>query len=219
VVLASTSPRRRDLLGRLGLPFVVVPSGVEEEGATGTPAEVVLTLARAKAAAVAAGRGAGLVIGSDTVVVLGDTIIGKPGDAAEARATLRRLRGAAHTVYTGLAVIDAATGHAVARVVSTIVVMADYDEAAITAYVATGEPLDKAGSYAAQGRGAALIARVAGCHANVVGLPLCATAAALAAHGLIVPAPPPVCTLPDGRPCPRLADEPRLPPRRAGGAG
>jgi septum formation protein len=204
LILASGSPRRQRLLSALQVSFVVAPSGVDEAVAPALePAVVVRQLARAKAAAVAAARRDGLVIGCDTVVVRDGRLIGKPRDAAAARATLRYLRGVPHQVLTGLTVIDPATDHAYHSAVTTTVVMTDYDDAMIARYVATGEPMDKAGSYAAQGEGARLIAAIDGCYTNVVGLPLCELARLLRLAGLPVTAEP-VCTLPDGRPCPRL---------------
>lgn len=205
LVLASASPRRRDLLGRLGLPFMVVPSGLDESAdPTLPPAVLVERLARAKAAVVATGRQRGIVIGSDTVVVLDGEPIGKPTDAAEAATTLRRLRARAHLVLTGLAVIALDQERVLASVVTSTVQMADYDEPTIAAYVATGEPFDKAGSYAAQGRGAGLIAAITGCYTNVVGLPLCDLASLLRQLDLTLPIVGPPCTDQAGRPCVRL---------------
>jgi septum formation protein len=154
--------------------------------------------------AVAAGRRDGIVIGCDTVVVLDGHQIGKPADETEAAATLRRLRGRPHQVFTGVAVTAVEQDRTRASVVTSTVLMADYDEPTIAAYVATGEPLDKAGSYAAQGRGAALIAAITGCYTNVVGLPLCELAALLRQVGVVPRAAGPVCTDQAGRSCIRL---------------
>jgi septum formation protein len=205
LVLASVSPRRRELLATLGLPFAVVPSDVEE---TLDPhpsiAAAVADLAERKARAVAGGLDSGLVIGADTVVVLGQTVLGKPRDAADAERMLRALRGRDHDVITGVAVVDASNGRGERSAVVTTLRMRDAQDAEIAAYVATGEPLDKAGSYAVQGKGGALVATVDGCYANVVGLPLCETAALLGRFGIAVAAAEPVCRLPSGEPCPRL---------------
>jgi septum formation protein len=153
--------------------------------------EAVARLALAKARAVAAGRRTGLVLGADTIVVIDGAALGKPADAAEARAMLRALRGRTHEVMTGVAVVDAATGrHAMDTVVSRVT-MAAYSDAALDAYVAGGEPLDKAGAYAIQGAGGRLVAGLEGSHSNVVGLPLSATAALLRRFGVPVSAPPP----------------------------
>ena len=134
--------------------------------------------------------GEGVVLGADTIVVVDGVALGKPTDAADARAMLRRLRGREHEVITGVAVVDARSGRTRATAVVSRVRMADYAEADIEAYVATGEPLDKAGAYAIQGRGGGLVAGLQGSYSNVVGLPLEETAGLLAAFGVPVSAPP-----------------------------
>jgi septum formation protein len=205
LILASGSPRRLELLRRLAIPFEVAPSGVDEDsGGEREPEIVVRRLARAKAEAAASGRAAGLVLGFDTVVVLDGEIIGKPRDAGEARATLRRLRARAHTVYTGLTLVDIGAGHTYSSAVTTTVVMRAFGDAALNGYVATGEPMDKAGSYAAQGAGAALIAAIDGCWTNVVGLPLCELARLFRLAGMTAAEPDRRCVDPAGHPCPRL---------------
>ncbi len=205
LILASASPRREVLLRRLGLPFTVITSGASEEADPGVdPAALVRLLARRKAEAVAAILDGGIVIGADTAVVLGDVVLGKPADAADARRMLRLLRGKRHRVISGVAVVDAADGRAAVSAVSTDVVMAAYSDAQIDAYVMSGEPMDKAGAYAIQGLGGALVAGIDGCYNNVVGLPLCEVAALLAGFGIVPQSADPVCALPDGRPCPRL---------------
>jgi len=189
VILASASPRRRELLGRLCAEFEVVPSDIDEilEGA---PSEAtVAALALAKARAVAARVGAGVVLGADTVVVIDGVALGKPRDDEDARTMLGRLRGRAHDVITGVALVDAATGRAETTAVTTRVTMADVRHDAIEAYISSGEPLDKAGAYAIQGRGAALVAGFTGSYSNVVGLPLGATARLLGRFGVEVSAP------------------------------
>ena len=136
-----------------------------------------------------AGRhGTGLVLGADTVVVIDGEALGKPADPTDAAAMLRRLRGRAHEVMTGVALIDAQSGREAAETVTSRVSMRDYSEAEIARYVATGEPLDKAGAYAIQGIGGALVAGLEGSRSNVVGLPLAATAALLRRFGLAVSA-------------------------------
>jgi nucleoside triphosphate pyrophosphatase len=168
----------------------VVPSDLEETLASGSPHDATTSLALAKARAVAARVGEGVVLGADTIVVIGGVALGKPAGADEARAMLRRLRGREHEVITGLAVVDAATGRFQATSVVSRVRMAEYSETEIEAYVASGEPLDKAGAYAIQGRGGALVAGLEGSFSNVVGLPLEETAWVLAAFGVPVSAPP-----------------------------
>jgi septum formation protein len=130
------------------------------------------------------------VLGADTVVVVDGQPLGKPADAEEARRMLRRLRGRVHEVLTAVAVVDARSGRSRTLTVVSRVRMADYDEAAIASYVAGGEPLDKAGAYAIQGEGGALVAGLEGSFSNVVGLPLAETARLLAAFGVVVSAPP-----------------------------
>ena len=123
------------------------------------------------------------VVAADTAVVDGDEILGKPADAAEAAAMLRRLRGREHAVLTGVAVVDAATGRLETAVERTAVFMRAFTDDEIAAYVASGDPMDKAGAYAIQNRDFSPVARIAGCYANVVGLPLCTLACMLRALG------------------------------------
>jgi septum formation protein len=184
LILASASPRRRELLGQLRLRFEVVPSEIDEVLAGPPTPETVAALALAKARAVACRVGAGVVLGADTVVVLDGVALGKPVDAGDAAAILRRLRGRAHEVITGIAAVDAATGRTDTTAVVTRVVMAEVTDDAIAAYVAGGEPLDKAGAYGIQGAGSALVARYEGSYSNVVGLPLAATARLLRSFGV-----------------------------------
>jgi septum formation protein len=170
--------------------FRVVPSEVEERLPPGPLAEAVRRLALDKARSVAARLGEGVVLGADTIVVLEGEALGKPADPEEARAMLRRLRGREHKVITGVAVVDARSRREASTTVVSRVRMADYGEADIEAYVASGEPLDKAGAYAIQGRGGALVAGWEGSFTNVVGLPLDETARLLAAFGVPVSGPP-----------------------------
>jgi septum formation protein len=189
VILASASPRRRELLGRLCAEFEVAPSDIDEilEGAP-SPGTVA-ALALAKARAVAARVTDGVVLAADTVVVIDGLALGKPVDVGDARAMLRRLRGREHDVITGVAVVEAETGRSETTAVVTRVVMADVTDDVIDGYVASGEPLDKAGAYAIQGRGAALVGGFVGSYSNVVGLPLGATARLLHGFGVDVSAP------------------------------
>jgi len=205
IVLASASPRRRELLGSLGLDFVVENSGVPEEtNPAESPAQSAVRLAREKAAAVSSRFQDALVIGADTVVVVGQEILGKPVDTEDARRMLRLLRNRWHFVITGLALIDPSDGRPGVRYVETGVRMADYSNNDIADYVKSGEPLDKAGSYAIQGLGGRLVARIEGCYTNVVGLPVCEVAEMLRGVGVKVPAAPAPCSDNQGRPCPRL---------------
>lgn len=171
-MLASSSPRRRQLLLQLGLEFTVVPSRVEERPTSEEPSEVVEKLAFTKAREVAARVSDALVIGADTLVVLDRKVLGKPTSPDEAVKMLLELQGKWHKVLTGVAVIDTCSGRAVVDHETTRVFMRQLTEAAIRAYVETGEPMDKAGSYAVQGLGAAIVEKVDGCFYNVVGLPV-----------------------------------------------
>jgi septum formation protein len=191
LILASASPRRRALIGRLGLPFVVLPSDIDETMPEGmAPAEVAGQLAVAKARAVAASHPEAVVIGADTVVALADPprMLGKPRDDGEAAEMLRALRGRWHEVSTGVAVVR---GERVWHdVVTAGVRMGDFDDAMIARYVATGEPRDKAGAYGYQERGRALVAEVRGSELTVVGLPLRRLAELLLAAGVPLPVAP-----------------------------
>ncbi len=179
LVLASGSPRRRDLLRAGGVDPVVVPADVDETPRTGEqPAELVRRLAAAKARAV---DGA-VVLGADTEVVRDGTVLGKPTDADDARAMLRANAGRVLTVLSGVAVAAGATVRT--SVVGSSVRFADVTEDQIAAYVATGEPFGVAGGFRIQGRGADLVTALTGCWTNVVGLPTCATARLLAPHGI-----------------------------------
>ena len=174
LILASASPRRQALIGRLGLPFLVAPSEVDETTVPGlAPEAVAQSLALLKARAVATQYPGHVVIGADTVVIPYDdrpTILGKPRDDADAARMLRLLRDRWHRVATGIAVVrDDAEW---CDVVSAGVRMGNYSDADIAAYVASGEPHDKAGAYAAQGLGGRLVVEVRGSELTVVGLPL-----------------------------------------------
>ncbi len=174
LILASSSPRRREVLSQLGLEFDVVapPERVEKPWSGGLAAAAYArTTAEAKARAVAGAEKEALVVAADTVVVLDGEVLGKPASRGEARAMLARLSGRDHVVHTGLAVHGPDGRHA-AGVEATRVEFRVLDETAIADYVATGEPLDKAGAYGIQGYGAALVASVHGCYFNVMGLPV-----------------------------------------------
>lgn len=177
LVLASASPRRAELLRQVGIAFEVrvsdVPEEADEPGAD--PAAVARTHARQKSLDVAADSPDRLVLGADTVVVLDGRALGKPADAADARRMLRELSGRTHEVITAVALaVGAECGAEVIAEehVTTRVVFRDLSEEQVEAYVACGEPMDKAGAYGIQGRGAVLVREIEGCYFNVVGLPL-----------------------------------------------
>ncbi len=180
LILASNSPRRRQLLALTGLPFAVSAANVDESTRPNeSPANYVLRLAETKARAIQAEAGQ-IILAADTTVVDGNDILGKPQDAAEAIAMLRRLRGHAHQVYTGVALLRVSDGTLLKDVCVTDVPMRDYSDDEILAYVATGDPLDKAGAYAIQHPEFRPVSMPSnghtgmdGCYASVMGLPLC----------------------------------------------
>lgn len=176
LVLASGSPRRKDLLEMMGLSFSVHPSFVTEE-VPGDPApgELVEILAAKKALAVAHTKKQALVIGSDTVVALGDEILGKPKDEEDACRALQRLQGQSHQVYTGIALVRVDDGKVSQRLIKhrvTEVMIRNMSMDEIQWYVATGEPVDKAGAYGIQGIGSLWVDWIDGCYSNVVGMSL-----------------------------------------------
>jgi len=172
---------------RLGVPFdVIAPEGVEEIQ-EGDPGEVVTRNAFAKAGKVAGGLNEGLVVGADTIVVVDDIIMGKAEDPREAKAMLAALKGRMHRVLTGLAVVDAETGRRDVAAVETKVWIHPLTDQEIGEYVSTGEPMGKAGGYAIQGAGGALVERIEGCFENVVGLPLSRLRSMLEGFGLETP--------------------------------
>ena len=173
LILASNSPRRRQLLALTGLPFTVKVADVDEtEYPNENPAEYVLRLAETKARAIPA-EADQVILAADTTVVDRDDILGKPADDEEAAAMLRRLRGKTHQVYTGIALLRQSDGQLLKDICVTDVPMRDYSDEEVQAYVATGDPLDKAGAYAIQHPEFRPVARMDGCFASVMGLPVC----------------------------------------------
>jgi len=189
IFLASNSPRRKALFGLFGWPFEVLPAEIDESQLPGEPPAVfVKRLACQKAQKVSREEGNGLVIGADTIVVDGSEILGKPASADEAVRMLRQLRGRTHQVYTGIAIIGSHTGQAFNVVSQTDVTMRNYSDNEIRAYVATGDPFDKAGAYAIQHEGFHPVAALDGCFASVMGLPLCLLSQGLLEFGMKPPA-------------------------------
>lgn len=176
IVLASNSPRRKELLALSEQSFEVVPADINEDVLLGeAPGDYVLRLAQGKARATAA-RFAGqarLIIAADTTVVQDGEIIGKPVDAADAERILRALRGRSHIVYSGLCLLDTASGREASELAVTPVPMRQYSDDEMRKYIASGDPLDKAGAYAIQNIDFHPVENFAGCFANVAGLPLC----------------------------------------------
>jgi len=186
LVLASASPRRRDLLAQLGLHPEVIPADVDETPRPGEdPVNYVERVATDKALAVSRRYPDRVVLAADTTVDLDGCILGKPTDADHARHMLRSLSARTHRVHTGVAVMGGGVLHQ--QVVTSLVTFVPVDDALLEWYLGTGEPFDKAGGYAVQGVGSVLVTRVQGSTSNVVGLPLTATAALLGAAGVDVP--------------------------------
>lgn len=172
LILASTSPRRREILALLGLPFeVIAPDFAENVSAHLSIEDEVLAFAVGKARSVALGHGDAIVIGSDTMISLGGAKIGKPVDGADARRILRLLSGKTHEIYTSVAIIDGA-GVGLRMMAKVSVDMRAYDDGAIDDYLACGESMDKAGAYSIQGEGSRLIERIDGDFLAAVGMPL-----------------------------------------------
>jgi MAF protein len=195
LVLASQSPRRRELLELLGLPFDVTLANVAESAQPDeAPAALVARLSQVKAYTVErqrTERGTAepreIIVACDTAVALDDDLLGKPPDPAGAITMLRRLRGRSHAVYTAVSLLGTDTGRALTDVVQTEVEMRSYSDAEIAAYVASGDPMDKAGAYAIQHPGFHPVAELEGCYANVMGLPLCHLTRHLRAWGFSPP--------------------------------
>ncbi|HET9589052.1 MAG TPA: Maf family protein [Anaerolineales bacterium] len=176
LILASNSPRRRQLLALAGWTFNVSAADVNEDPRPNeSPPDYVLRLAesKARAAAIAMADADQIVLAADTTVVDGNDILGKPQDKAQAITMLKRLRGHAHQVYSGVALLRLSDGLLLKELCITDVPMRDYSDEEILAYVETGDPLDKAGAYAVQHAGFHPVESMNGCHANVMGLPMC----------------------------------------------
>ena len=189
IILASGSPRRRELLSMLDLPFEVVTSDADESTPPEwTPENVVRSLALRKAEAVstASNQRNAVIVGSDPIVELEGQILGKPVDKQDSKAMLTALQGRSHQVYTGVACIGLPEGKIIVDHRVTTVTMRPLSPEEIDAYVETGEPADKAGSYAIQGLGATLVEKIDGCYFNVVGLPLSLLSGMLSEFGIQV---------------------------------
>ncbi len=185
IILASNSPRRRELLHQIGIPFVSRPADVDESAKPGEkPEEYAVRVALDKARTAARKAGEGIVLAADTVVVSGGALLGKPSSPDDAARMLKLLSGREHDVITGVAVIDAGKGFERTAFERTRVKFKALSDREIAAYVATGEPLDKAGAYGIQGKGALLVEKLDGCYFNVVGLPLTLAARLLEEFGL-----------------------------------
>lgn len=203
IILASESPRRHELLSLLEIPFDVRVADVDE---TPLPSEAPVNLpqrlSRLKAEAVATEIDAGLVIGADTVVVHKGEILGKPEDDGDAVSMLRRLREERHRVFSGLTVMDAATGKQITDVCETKIWLRPMTDEEIAHYVAGGDPMDKAAGYAIQNDDFAPVSKAVGCPANVMGLPMCHVVRTLRRFGMELPATRPTqCAIRFGYHC------------------
>ena len=187
LILASTSPRRREILELLGLPFEVIAPGFDELASSDRPVEdEVLDFALGKAASVARDNPNSIVIGSDTMILIDAKKVGKPDGIADAKHILRSLSGKTHRIFTSVAIVDGSGGPGLRMVEEVSVKMRDYPEKEIEDYLSCNESLDKAGAYSIQGRGRALIESIDGDYLTAVGLPLKPIAAYLKSRGISV---------------------------------
>jgi septum formation protein len=186
IILASSSPQRKDLLNQLGVTFEIIPSNFDEDSVKKiAPKEYVKKLARCKAEFVASTQKEGVIIGVDTVITLNNEIIGKPKDEEDATRTLRKLSGKTHNVVSGICVINKYLNKTVTSAVVTKVKFRKLNDKLIKEYIKSKEPLNKAGSYGIQGKGAILIEEINGDYYNIVGLPLTTLAKILESMKLI----------------------------------
>jgi len=187
LILASASPRRAELLGRAGIAFDVRPTHIDEDALPDEDARAHASRLACEKARAALERldAPAWVLAADTIVLLGDRVLGKPGDEAGARAMLTDLSGRDHSVITAFCIATPADGRLEARMRETRVRMKKVADGDVAAYVATGEPMDKAGGYGIQGIGAFLVEGIEGSYANVVGLPIEAVIDALRARGAL----------------------------------
>ncbi len=172
IILASNSPRRKELLKQIGLRFKIIVSNVEEKNASTSPVDFVKILSRKKAKAVAINNKNAIVIGADTIVVLKNEIIGKPDSLENAIEILKKLSGKTHLVITGFTIIDSKTKKQITKAVTTKVTFKDLSDQEIKAYVYSSKVLDKAGAYAIQDKAGMFIKEVKGDYFNIVGLPI-----------------------------------------------
>jgi nucleoside triphosphate pyrophosphatase len=187
IILASASPRRKELLEKIGLKFEVEPSDYAEDMRPGLSLdELARAISLEKARAVAGRHKNAIVIAADTFIVFRGKIMGKPGTEAEARRMLMRLRGKPHSVITGFTILDTDSDKVLTKSVATVVHIKNLTPEEVDAYVKSGEPLDKAGAYAIQGLGSVIVERIEGDYFNVIGLPLCALSEGLKEFGIHV---------------------------------
>lgn len=173
IILASTSPRRKEILKKIGIPFEIIPTNYEEDMTLDLPpAELVKHLSQNKAKEVTKTQKNTIIIAADTIIAFKNQILGKPKSKQDAINTLKKLSNNNHSVFTGFTIIDTETNKSISRSVETKVFFKNLSDETITNYVASGEPLDKAGSYAIQSLGAVLVDKIEGDYFNIMGLPL-----------------------------------------------
>jgi septum formation protein len=172
IILASSSPRRSEILEMLGIEYIIFKPELDESDPPGDPASMVRYLSGKKAEAALPSVSAELILSADTVVVLDDQVMGKPSSDKEAHDMLGKLSGKWHKVFTGVTILEPGSGRVLTGEEVTAVKFKDLDEKEIVDYIDTGEPFDKAGAYGIQGRGSVLVERIDGCYYNVVGLPV-----------------------------------------------
>ena len=190
VILASTSPRRRELLALLGIAFEIIPPVAEEIPSPGlSPREQAKQFALDKALSIARRHPDDLVLGSDTVIEIDGTLVGKPQDLDDAETMLRQLRGRSHQVHTGIALIYEAAYVTIVHVETALVRMTPFTDQELRRYLETGESLGKAGAYSIQGEAARFIEKIEGDYPTIVGLPLRQTADLLEQQGVVLPTP------------------------------
>ncbi len=186
LILASASPRRRELLERMGWDFKTIPSGIDEEFLEGeSPRRHVLRLSREKTVIVSRENPDAWVLGADTEVIIDDEVLGKPETPEEARAMLKKLSGRMHRVITGFSIAKESTGVNIDNIIESQVFFKEISDDEMEWYIKTGEPYDKAGGYAVQGRGAVFVKEIRGSYTNVIGLPLCEVVSALKSVGAV----------------------------------
>lgn len=187
IILASASPRRKELLKKLGLEFTVEPSNSEEDIRPGVePHELAKSLSREKAGLVAQNHRNALIIAADTFILFEGMLMGKPATETEARGMLERINGRQHSVITGFTILDTVSSKLISESVETKVFIRKLTSKEIDAYVKTGEPLDKAGAYAIQGLGSVIVERIEGDYFNVIGLPLSTLTESLKKFGVYI---------------------------------
>ena len=185
IILASNSPRRKELLAKTGIIFEIIPSSYEEDMSMPvSPKELAVFLSKGKAELIANENPEAIVIGVDTFIVFGDKVLGKPHTKEKAKETLQMLSGKKHSVITGFTIIEKSVNKSISNAIETKVYFRNLDEKEIDEYINTGEPLDKGGAYAIQGLGGKLVEKIEGDYSNIIGLPISDLLEALKQFGI-----------------------------------